>query len=59
MSAAGIPRLVVAKILNHSDRGVTGIYDRHTYDAEKRHALTLWAERLRGLIASSGFLSGT
>lgn len=45
MASAGVPRLVVAKVLNHvsADAGVTAIYDRHSYDAEKRHALTTWA----------------
>jgi hypothetical protein len=32
-------RLVIAKVLNHVDRGVTAIYDRHSYDEEKRVAL--------------------
>lgn len=38
----GIPRLVVSKILNHVESGVTAIYDRHSYDAEKREALAKW-----------------
>ena len=47
MAAAGIPRLVVAKVLNHvsADAGVTAIYDRHGYDDEKRAALDGWAAR--------------
>ena len=39
MASAGVARLVIAKVLNHVDKGVTAIYDRHTYDAEKRAAL--------------------
>ncbi len=27
-------------------RGVTALYDRHSYDAEKREALSQWADRL-------------
>lgn len=46
MTALGIPRLVVAKILNHSDKGVTSIYDRHSYDTEKLDALKLWGQKL-------------
>ena len=34
----GINRLTVSKILNHVERGITGTYDRHSYDAEKRRA---------------------
>jgi len=29
------------KILNHVESGVTTVYDRHSYDAEKRAALAL------------------
>jgi integrase len=46
MASAGIARLVVAKVLNHVDRGVTAIYDRHSYDAEKRVALETWDRTL-------------
>lgn len=47
----GISRFIIARVLNHADRSVTGIYDRHEYLAEKRHALEAWASHLRGLIA--------
>ena len=50
MTAMGIPRLVVSKILNHSDRSVTAIYDRHSYDQEKRHALDAWGKRLGEIV---------
>jgi len=33
-------------ILNHAERGVTAVYDRYSYDAEKRLALDLWSDRL-------------
>lgn len=46
MTSLGVSRLVVAKILNHVERGVTAVYDRHSYDAEKRHALELWARSI-------------
>src|SRR5215472_8114781 len=42
MTGLGIPRLVVSKILNHAEQGVTAVYDRHSYDAEKREALLKW-----------------
>lgn len=51
MTSLGIPRLHVAKLLNHADRDVTSIYDRHDYAAEKRSALQAWADHLRGLVA--------
>jgi integrase len=50
MTSLGIPRLVVAKILNHAEPGVTKVYDRHSYDGEKRQALNVWGERVMDLI---------
>ncbi len=50
MTSIGIPRLIVSKILNHSDQNVTSIYDRHSYDSEKHHALEAWAKKLKGII---------
>ena len=46
MRSAGIPRLTVKRILNHLDGDVTDIYDRYSYDAEKREALETWVSRL-------------
>lgn len=50
MTAAGIPRLVVSKILNHVENSVTSVYDRHSYDKEKREALEIWGNSLMQLI---------
>ena len=50
MTALGVSRLVVSKILNHTERGVTQVYDRHGYDLEKRQALEAWADRLRTIV---------
>lgn len=46
MTGLGVPRLVVSKILNHVEQGVTKIYDRHSYDQEKREALEKWSNQL-------------
>ena len=51
MTAMGIPRLTVGKILNHSDSGVTAVYDRHSYDREKRDALQAWGRRLEEIVS--------
>lgn len=42
----GVDRLTLAKILNHVDTGITAVYDRHSYDKEKRNAVDAWAQRL-------------
>ena len=39
-------RLVVDKLLNHKDQMVGGVYDRHSYDKEKRQALEAWERDL-------------
>ena len=51
MASAGVQRLVIAKVLNHVERGVTAVYDRHTYDEEKRSALDSWARILEAILA--------
>jgi len=50
MTALGIPRLHVSKVLNHTDRDITAIYDQHDYFAEKKQALETWADHLRAII---------
>jgi integrase len=50
MTSIGISRLVVSKILNHAEPGVTAVYDRHSYDPEKRAALTAWGARLEQIV---------
>jgi integrase len=50
MTSIGVSRLVVSKILNHAEPGVTAVYDRHSYDREKRAALEAWGARLEGII---------
>jgi integrase len=52
MTSVGISRLVVSKILNHVESGITAVYDRHSYDAEKREALTTWADKLELIVAN-------
>ena len=50
MTGLGIPRLVVSKILNHAEQGVTAVYDRHSYDPEKRDALARWDRRVAEIV---------
>lgn len=51
ITSMGISRLVVSKILNHSESSsVTAVYDRHSYDGEKRDALERWAQELKRIV---------
>ena len=51
LGAMGFNRLVIGKVLNHVERGVTSVYDRASYDGEKKMALEAWAGRLGEIIA--------
>lgn len=50
MASGGINRLTISKILNHVERTVTAVYDRHSYDAEKVAALTWWNAKLAAIL---------
>ena len=50
MTALGISRLVVSKLLNHVENSVTAIYDRHSYDKEKRMAVEVWGTKLKEIL---------
>ena len=54
MTSIGISRLVVSKILNHAEPGITAVYDRHSYDHEKRAALDAWGARIEAIIGAHG-----
>lgn len=50
MTSIGISRLVVSKLLNHVESGITAVYDRHSYDTEKKKALDQWAGKLEAIL---------
>jgi integrase len=50
MTRQGTQRFIVAKILNHVDEGVTAVYDRNAYEAEKRQALIAWGNRVEQIV---------
>jgi integrase len=53
MAELGVPPHIIEAVLNHVSghkSGVAGIYNRATYDKEKREALNLWAEHLLAVI---------
>ncbi len=52
MAGAGVNRIVIGKILNHAEPGVTAVYDRHSYDTEKRAALETWARTLKDILST-------
>jgi integrase len=50
MTRLGIDRLTVHKLLNHSDRSVTAIYDRYDYDEPKRRAVKVWGREVAQML---------
>jgi len=54
MAGGGINRLVISKVLNHVERGVTRVYDRHSYDPEKTAALVWWDGKLTAILENKG-----
>ena len=50
MTASGIQRLTVSKILNHVESDVTSVYDRHSYDKEKQKGLRSWGRQLEAIL---------
>ena len=54
MAAMGIGENVVARVLNHASeigKTITGaVYIRHSFAAEKRHALEAWSAELERII---------
>lgn len=50
MASLGVARFVIGRVLNHAEPGVTSVYDRHSYDSEKRAALEKWGRRLKSII---------
>jgi hypothetical protein len=51
MRSLGIDRLVVSKLLNHAESGITKTYDRYAADSEKAAALERWSDRLKEIIS--------
>lgn len=52
MARLGVSVPVVEKVLNHVSgtfAGIVGVYQRHDFLAEKRHALNLWADHVASL----------
>jgi integrase len=53
MASIGVNRHIIKRILNHAERDVTSIYDRYSYDREKREALEAWSIKLDSIITGN------
>ena len=52
MPRLGVEVVTVERVLNHQLRGVMGVYQRYSFDTEKRRALNQWADFLVNLNAA-------
>ena len=59
MASADVPRLVLGKVLNHVEPGVTAVDDRHSYDGEKRAAIDTWARDLVTILTPTQDVRGS
>jgi integrase len=58
MASGGVPRFVISRILNHSEeKNITSVYDRYSYDAEKRAAMEFWNRQLVTVLRGKSALS--
>ena len=51
LSALPVPDLVRELVIAHTKPGLHKVYDQYAYLDEKRHALDLWAARLRSIVS--------
>jgi integrase len=50
LGSLGVEQSLIGRILNHTERGVTSIYNRYAYEKEKRRALMMWAGKLEEIV---------
>lgn len=53
LSALPVPDMVRELVIAHAKPGLHAVYDRHSYQDEKRECLTLWERRLSGIVQSA------
>ena len=49
LASNGVDRMTISKLLSHCDSSITAVYDRYSYDKEKRSALEKWTSFLATL----------
>ncbi|KAF0235296.1 MAG: integrase family [Desulfovibrionaceae bacterium] len=50
LAEIGVDDVVAEKVLGHQLQGILKVYNRHSYDTEKRAALLAWENRLRRIL---------
>ena len=50
LAELGVSDVVAERVLGHKLQGILGVYNRHSYDVEKRQALAMWERRLSAIL---------
>ncbi len=50
LAELGVSDIVAERVLGHKLQGILGVYNRHSYDVEKRQALAMWERRLSAIL---------
>lgn len=50
LAAAGVGELIAELVIGHKIKGISSVYNLHSYDAEKRTALEAWERRLLRIV---------
>jgi integrase len=50
LSKLRVPTETAERVIGHGAKGLQRVYDQHSYEAEMREALELWAARLRDIV---------
>lgn len=58
MGALGVPQHVAELVIGHALPGIVGVYDRHSYLAEKRDALNRWAAHVMYVVGEAPAAAG-
>jgi integrase len=53
LSALPVQDIVRELVIAHAKQGLHKVYDRHTYQEEKRECLLLWEQRLNSILRQS------
>lgn len=50
LAEIGVDDVIAERVLGHKLQGIMAVYNRHSYDKEKRRALEKWAKKLRQIV---------
>ena len=50
LAEIGIDDVVAERVLGHKLQGIMAVYNRHSYNTEKRQSLDKWANKLRRIV---------